>query len=252
MAIKEKIETLKRNDLLSFITMLALAFTVSLIPILHVPFSWMNTFFHEISHGISAFLTGGFINTIELNINGSGMCTSTGGIRFITAFSGYAGAVMWGAIIYIMADNTSPKSVDRIAMFIIGLLSLTLLLWARDITTLFIIGVMIVPFAIILKTKELAAEKYFMQFSGLYIVLDALKTPTYLLDGEKRGDGATLQELTWLPEIIWILIWLSLGLFTLFFLFRRHIKFEHANRKASSLKKNTKEPRRKRLPKRPA
>lgn len=248
MAIKEKIETLKQNDLLSFLGMLSLAFTVSLIPVLHVPFSWMNTFFHEISHGIAAFITGGFINTIELNINGSGVCWSSGGIRFITTFSGYAGAVIWGAIIYIMADNASPKSADRLAMFIIGLLSLTLLFWARDITTFFIIGVMIVPFAIILKTKELAAEKYFMQFSGLYIVLDALKTPTYLLDGEKRGDGATLQELTWLPEIIWILIWLSLGLFTLFFLFRRHIKLEHKKLRTLPPKK----PRRRRSPKRSA
>lgn len=227
MAIKDKIETLKRNDLLSFIAMLSLAFIVSITPILHWPFSWIQTFFHEISHGIATILTGGSIKTIKLSVNGAGLCTSLGGIRFITAFSGYAGGILWGALIYIMVDNASPKSADRIAILIIGLLSLTLLLWARDMTTFFILAVMVIPFAVILKTKELAAEKYFMQFVGLYMVLDAIKTPTYLLDGRKKGDGATLQELTWIPEIIWILIWLSLGGFTLLFLFRRHIKFEN-------------------------
>ncbi|MGH1375220.1 MAG: M50 family metallopeptidase [Alphaproteobacteria bacterium] len=248
MAFKNKVETLKRNDLLTFLAMLTLAFTVSLIPVLHIPFSWMNTFFHEISHGLATLLTGGSIKTIELNINGSGICWSNGGIRFFTAFSGYAGAVIWGAVIYVMADNSSPKSADRIAIFIISLLSITLVLWARDLTTSFILILMIIPFAVILKTKELAVEKYFMQFSGLYIVLDALKTPTYLLDGGKRGDGATLQELTWLPEIVWILIWLCLGVLTLLFLFRRHIKYEHEKSKTPRPKKL----KRKRSPKRSA
>ena len=228
--------------------MLALAFIVSVTPVLHWPFSWVQTFFHEMSHGIATILTGGSIKTIELNINGSGLCTSQGGIRFITAFSGYAGGILWGALIYIMADNTSSKSADRIALFITALISITALLWARDFTTFFILVVMVVPFAVILKTKELVLEKYFMQFIGLYMVLDAIKTPTYLLDGEKKGDGATLQELTWLPEIIWILIWLALGGFTLLFLFRRHIKFENGQVKANPPKK----PRHKRLPKRSA
>ncbi len=248
MAVKDNIEVLKRNDLLSFLTLLALAFFVSITPVLHWPFSWVQTFFHEISHGIAAILTGGSIKTIELNINGSGLCTSQGGIRFFTEFSGYAGGIFWGALIYTMVDNTSSKSADRIAILITALISITALLWARDLTTFFILVVMVVPFAIILKTKELTIEKYFMQFVGLYMVLDAIKTPTYLLDGEEKGDGATLQELTWLPEIFWILIWLALGVFTLLYLFRRHINFEND----MSKKKSSKKPKRKRLPKRSA
>lgn len=235
MSIKYQIKSLRRNDLLSFLAVLGLAFIVSNIPVLHWPFSWMQTFFHEISHGFAAIITGGSIQTIELNLNGSGLCTSLGGIRFITAFSGYAGAALWGALIYIMADHSSPKRADRISFFMIGLITISVILWTRDLTTFFILAVMVVPFAIILKTKELAAEKYFMQFSGLYIVLNAIKSPTHLFRRLEKSDSATLAELTWIPEIIWILIWLGLGALTLFFLFRRHIKFENEKNGSTNL-----------------
>ncbi len=227
MSVKQDTEELKRNDILGFLTLLVAAFIVSLIPVLHWPFSWMQTFFHEISHGLSAFFLGGTIKSIELNINGSGTCTSSGGIRFITAFSGYAGSILWGTAIYIMADNSSAKSADRIALLVTGLIIVTALLWAKDLTTILILIVMIIPFALIIKFKETKLEKYFIQFTGLYILLDAIKTPTYLLDGKKIGDSATLQSLTWIPEIIWIVIWVFFGIIMLIFLFMRHMQIEN-------------------------
>lgn len=226
MSVKNDIETLRRNDILSFLAILATALIVSLIPVIHWPFGWMQTFFHEISHGLSTLFLGGTIKSIDLNINGSGMCTSTGGIKFITAFSGYAGSILWGALIYIMVDNTSSKSADRIALIIIILLITTIILWAEDLITTFILMVMVVPFALILKFKHTKLEKYFMQFTGLYVLLDAIKTPLYLLDGKKTGDGAMMEQLTWIPELAWILIWVSFGLLTLIFLFMRHLQIQ--------------------------
>lgn len=226
MGSDKKIPVLKRNDFLSFIVMLGAAFALSYAPVLHWPLSWMQTFFHEISHGIMAILTGGFIVKIELNLNGSGLCTSANGIRFFTSFAGYFGAIIWGALIYIMADNASPKSADRIAMVILALIGMTALLWARDFVTLGILGMIAVPFLIILKTKELLAEQVFMRFAGLYILLDAIKSPLYLFRSETGGDAATLQKLTMLPQFVWVSIWFFCGVLTLIFLFIRHLKVE--------------------------
>lgn len=230
MTSKTKIEQLKQNDLLSFLGMIALAFIISLIPVLHWPFSWVQTFFHEASHGIIAILTEGSVHRIELNLDGSGTCTTSGGIRFFISFAGYAGAIMWGALIYIMSDSSSEKRADQISMLILGFIGLTCLFFARDIITFIILGIIAAPFIVILKTKEIEIENKFMRLLGLYILLDALKTPTYIFDGTRESDAATLQHLTWIPQFVWILIWLALGGFTLLHIFRRHIKFEQSRR----------------------
>jgi hypothetical protein len=216
----------RRNDLLYFATMVLLAFIVSTIPVVHWPFSWMETFFHEISHGLTSIATGGRIRTIELDWNGAGLCTTQGGIRFFVAFAGYAGAAVWGGLIYAMVDHASPKSANRIAMLIGGLIVLTALFWARDLVTWAILAIILVPFVIVVVAKDLPAERYFMQFCGLYILVNAIKAPLHLLDGRDKGDGATLQTLTWLPEPVWVLVWMAIGLVTMFVLFRRHVRLE--------------------------
>ena len=216
----------KRNDFLAFIATLGLAFALSYIPVIHWPLQWMETFFHEISHGLASVVTGGRIVSIELNIDGSGVCGSVSNLRLLTTFSGYFGAVVWGGLIYVMADNASPKSADRIATLILILIGMTMLLWARDIVTWGILGIIAVPFIIILKTKELVAEQIFIRFAGLYILLNAIKSPLHTLRSETGGDAATMQSLTLLPQFIWVMIWVLFGVVTLILLFMRHIRTE--------------------------
>jgi len=187
------------------------------IPFISIPFNWLETYFHEISHGIAALLSGGSIIKIELFANGAGLCTTLGGSRFLVSFSGYAGAIIWGAIIYI-----SAKSHQRVAqifsLFIILLLSVTLILWARDLLTIFICLVLLVLILLSLKAKNLKTLQLLLQLFGMVVLLNGLYSPFYLLDGRSIGDGATLATLTLLPEFIWVIIWSTLGLSTLYFL----------------------------------
>ena len=48
----------------------------------------------------------------------------------------------------------------------------------------------------------------------------------HLLDGRDKSDSATLQTLTWLPEPVWVLVWMAIGLVTMFVLFRRHVRLK--------------------------
>lgn len=59
-----------------------------------------------------------------------------------------------------------------------------------------------------------------MQLFGLLILLNSLFSPSYLLDGRHLGDGATLASQTFVPEIIWVLIWFLLALLALYSLYR--------------------------------
>lgn len=214
----------KRNSFLTFFGLIVTAFFLSYIPLANLPFSWMQTYFHEISHGIAAILTGGSVMSIELHLLGSGLCTTVGGGRFIVVFSGYFGAALWGAFIYTMVDNVSKKRAVSIAGIMIGMIALSALFWGRDLITLLIMGMMIVPFVMILKTRSQFLVKYFLQFLGIYILLDSIKAPLHLIDGRSYGDGDTLSKLTGIPEIIWVFVWLCIGLGALNILWKQHMK----------------------------
>ena len=58
------------------------------IPIISIPFKWLDSYFHEISHGIAALVTGGEIIRIQLFTNGAGLCTTRGGSAFFISFFG--------------------------------------------------------------------------------------------------------------------------------------------------------------------
>ena len=221
MSFKDKVKTLEGTSVSGFFGLIALTFIFSWIPIISWPFDWIQTFFHELSHGLAALMTGGRVLTIELNLNGSGLCTSSGGIRLFVAFAGYAGAILWGALIYMMADHPSEKTADRLAILMITLIGITLLFWARDFITILILCVMIIPFAFVLKIKDAWGERLLMQITGLYVLLDAIKSPSYLCILQ-RNDARTLGQITFSPAFVWILIWLGTGIATMFFLYKWH------------------------------
>ena len=210
--------TQAQNQLL--LIWVALALLLDFIPYLKWPFLWSETFFHEISHGFAALLSGGSIKSITLNYDGSGHCVSQGGVRFVTAFSGYMGSALWGLMIYLSAINSRPGQSRILMSMLIALLTATLILWAEGLSTYLILGVLITAFAFSIRLSAVRALKYLLQFIGVFVILDAIRSPLALLDGQKKGDGAILSELTYLPEVIWVAVWFVLALFCLLAAYR--------------------------------
>ncbi len=183
------------------------AFIIDYLPIINLPFLWSQTFFHEISHGLMAIITGGQIHKISLNFNGSGVCTSSGGIRFLVSFSGYAGSALWGLLIYALADSLSKTRAKFIVASIAIMLGITLLLWARDLSTIIILMVLLLMYLIPLYRSLWLSVKFFIQLVGVFVMLDAIRSPLYLLDGRDLGDGASLAQISIFPEIFWVALW---------------------------------------------
>ncbi|HEB56723.1 MAG TPA: M50 family peptidase [Gammaproteobacteria bacterium] len=200
---------------------IAAAFVIDYLPIINLPFLWSETFFHEISHGLMALLTGGAIHNIRLNFNGSGVCTSSGGIRFLVSFSGYAGSALWGFLIYSIANSLSRSRAKFLVAAIAIMLAITLLLWARNLSTIVILIVLLLMYIIPLYKPGLISLKFFIQLVAIFVMLDAIRSPLYLLDGRAIGDGANLAHLTWLPEIFWVGIWFTIAVICLYFLWRQ-------------------------------
>lgn len=207
---------------------IAAAFIVDYLPIINLPFLWSETFFHEISHGIAALLTGGTIHNITLHFRGSGVCTTSGGIRFITSFSGYAGSALWGLLIYSVASTLSPRSAKIMIGTMIAMLLITLVLWARDVSTIIILLILLAMYVTPLVNKLWFRVKYFIQLVGVFVMLDAIRSPLYLLDGRDLGDGASLADLTGVPEFLWVAIWFAIAAGSLYLLWMKAEKINYS------------------------
>ncbi len=204
---------------LTFIGFVIGSIILTMVPILHWPFSWLQTYFHEISHGLAAVLTGGVIDRIELHLNGAGVCYYRGGWRGPVAFAGYVGAVLWGALIYL-ASTTLEKSARWIGLFMVGMIVISAVLWGRDLLTLIIMLVMAAALFTAIRFENKTPIRLFLQFTGIYILVDAIRSPLNLVDGRHIGDGATLANLTGLPEIVWVATWELFALWILWVLWR--------------------------------
>ncbi|HNW44396.1 MAG TPA: M50 family metallopeptidase [Elusimicrobiales bacterium] len=90
------------------------------------PVRILVTFLHEASHGLAALLSGGQVDSITVENNGSGVCWTRGGLRWLVLSAGYLGSMLWGSLILILACRTR---FDRAVSVLLGLglLALTLL-----------------------------------------------------------------------------------------------------------------------------
>lgn len=187
------------------------------IPIVSVPFKWLESYFHEISHGLATLITGGSVVQIELFPNGAGLCTTRGGFTLLISFMGYAGAILWGCLIYSIASIN--QRVAKVASgMIVTLILASLIFWVRDLLTLLILLVVLGIFLLQFKLPQLGHLQKILKFTGIMVLLNSLLSPLYLLDGRSIGDGARLAEITFIPELIWVIIWsvmAILGLITL-------------------------------------
>jgi hypothetical protein len=202
-----------------FVLLLVAAVVAAAVPVAHLPFAWMETYFHELSHGLAALATGGQVSRIELQWDGGGLCHMRGGWPWLEALAGYAGAVLWGALIYLTA-----RERQRTAVWLAGTLAvvvvLSVLLWVRDLQTLTIAAAITAVLIAVVRLRRHVSAAVVVQFAGLYVMANAVRAPWRLVDGRHLGDGAVLADITGVPELIWVLLWEGLALGALFLLWR--------------------------------
>lgn len=202
-----------------FIIELMLALLLTRIPYLSVPFKWLESYFHELSHGIATLLSGGIVSHIQLFPNGAGFCFSQGGSPLFIGFAGYFGAACWGYLIYLLA--TWPSGIRVSFALLGGLVVSSGLLWGRDILTLAILASLTVIFLMPLKLNQNKVLTQFLRIVGLMIMLNALASPTVLLGLDGQGDAVLLAEISWIPAWIWVMLWLLTSACALFLAWRR-------------------------------
>ncbi|MDL2226877.1 M50 family metallopeptidase [Deltaproteobacteria bacterium OttesenSCG-928-M10] len=186
----------------------AAALLLGQIPYLGNVLSWQTSFFHEISHGLAALLTGGRILGLEIHFSGSGLCYTAGGARWLISLAGYAGAVFWGLLIYLSAEALPSKYSHLPAVILASVLMGSAVLYARDFQSWTIILIISILYAAAIKFRNRLPLKFFLKLAGLYILLDAGRAPFALLHHQAPNDAASLAAQTGLPVFFWISLWL--------------------------------------------
>jgi hypothetical protein len=81
------------------------------------PLRLLIVFFHEGSHALVAWSTGGQVRELVVNAREGGHVLAAGGNRFLTLNAGYLGSLLWGAAIYGAA---ATSRLDRIVMGVLA------------------------------------------------------------------------------------------------------------------------------------
>jgi len=205
---------------LEFLVLVTAALLLSWVPFISIPFTWFMTFFHEISHGLMALFSGGGIVSIVLHWDGSGLCYTRGGSRFLVLQAGYIGAVAWGILLYHTAQRVSERYIGSVVVILGILIAGTALLYARDVVTWLILAFLFALSVSIGKLHHMRGVNIALKFIAVYIMLDAVRAPLHLIDGKHYGDAASLADVTGLPEMVWITLWLAVGLAGVFHVWR--------------------------------
>jgi hypothetical protein len=185
------------------------------------PLKVLVVFFHELSHGLAAILTGGSIVEIQLQRQQGGLCITEGGSRFVILTAGYLGSLLFGGAILLLAARS--KDDKGIVGSLAAILLVVTLVFVRPwfgFGMLFGLGSAVaLGLAALYFSKDM--NDWLLRVIGLvscfYAVLD-IKSD--ILDRpEAQSDAYMLSELTGIPTILWGLLWITIAvILTWFFL----------------------------------
>ena len=181
------------------------------------PITLLVTFLHEFGHGIGAVLTGGWVEEIQINKDGSGWTRSVGGSRPVIIMGGYLGSAIFGNLLFYVGAKMQRLVKPMLILLVISML-VTGLYWFNSFFTT---GVLLCFSAILsfiaLKT-DLGREV--LMFIGLASII-------YIIQDFNVGPSSDLQAyaevMIFLPAAAWMYIWLVIAV--LLFLFNLRLLF---------------------------
>jgi hypothetical protein len=175
---------------------------------LFYPVKALVVFFHEISHGTAAVLTGGSIARIELSPQLGGSCVHYGGWELAVIPAGYLGSMLWGALILIISARSR---LDRILSQVLGIFLLAMTVGYVRTAFGALLGMSwgISLVALGRKASEQANDAV-LQFLGLasmlYAVVDIKED---LIDRRVDGsDASAFARLLGGPPELWGVVWI--------------------------------------------
>ncbi len=178
------------------------------------PLKILVVFFHELSHGLMARLTGGRIIQIQLSAFEGGLCITEGGNRFLTLSAGYIGSLLWGGVILLLAARTRWQ---RGLVLGLGMLAVAVgLLYVRPLLGFGFVYICFAGALLMFSAIRAGAgfNKYLLKTIGLtsmlYAPLDILSDTIF--GSHLPSDAQMLAQLTGIPTVVHGVVWIAISL----------------------------------------
>ena len=168
------------------------------------PVTRLVTFLHEFGHALGAIITGGSVEGIQINPDGSGYTKTIGGTASIILMGGYIGSALLGNIIFYIGAR-----MERFASITIYLLAAMMLfsgvVWFESMySTGFLIAFSIGLYLLVSYTNF---SREILMFLGLACIL-------YIIQDFNVGPSSDLEKYAELfviiPAGVWMYIWLGI------------------------------------------
>jgi hypothetical protein len=179
-----------------------------------LPLTYLNTHVHEISHALASQGTGGHVQDIIVNANGSGVTHVFGGSTPILASAGYLGASLVGMLV-LMTGRT--ESAARIVLrTMAAVMGITMLIWLRGDGIGLASGIFWI--AALLGVAQYARGMTLLVLTQFIGVQQCLNSVTSIYDllhisarTEMHSDAKIMEATYGLPAIFWAVLWCAIS-----------------------------------------
>lgn len=169
------------------------------------PVTLLVTFLHEFGHALGAILTGGSVNGMQINPDGSGYTVTMGGSPAIVLMGGYLGSALLGNVLFRIGAR--HRSFTRFTLLVLAfLMALAGIIWFESlVSTAILLGFAALLF-IIARNTDWGQDV--LMFLGLAAVL-------YIIQDFNVGPKSDLamyeQEVGVFPSQVWMYVWVALA-----------------------------------------
>lgn len=171
---------------------------------------------HEISHALSAILSGGKVIAFNIGFDLSGKCETESGNNILIATSGYLGSLLFGLLIFYSTYN------KKIGKWLLIIISILILITSVSLMQNFSIILLAVLYSVLLFVSafflQIRIDSYILKLFGMlscvYVLFDIKED--ILSKNSAISDASILSELINVPTIMIGLIWLIISLAGIF------------------------------------
>jgi Peptidase M50B-like len=185
------------------------------------PITLLVTFLHEFGHAFGAAITGGSVQGMQINTDGSGFTKTMGGSPAVILMGGYIGSAIFGNILFYIGAKL--PNYHRVTMvFLGGLMVFAGVVWYESMVSTLIL----IVFGVVLYFIARHAE-----WPGWALMFFGVASILYIIQDFNYGPSSDLmqfeEKVGFFPADIWKYIWLFvvviLFLYNLRFIFNANI-----------------------------
>jgi hypothetical protein len=169
------------------------------------PVTLLVTYLHEFGHALGALLTGGAVEGMQINPDGSGYTVSRGGNPAVILMGGYLGSAILGNLLFRIGVKHKAQTQTTLITLAV-LMALSGIIWFESFISTGILFAFAVSLYFI--AKKTTWDQDVLMFLGLAAVLYIIQD----FNVGPKSDLAMYEQVVGIfPSQVWMYLWLGVA-----------------------------------------